>query len=357
MELKNFMTLTVTLIVGVILVAGVLTPVIADSIGPDGENVEIVNDFSLYLSQYGATTDYYNSYQMYSRYSESSPSPPEMLWSENDFTHISLDGSNPYLQMFWAGMYEDNDNTFVRLYYADSYWDGTQYISPDSPILLYNDSSLDYERPISSMDSLEIRLSSDYTISVSYMYQGAAQSFEMTADEIGFMSPEKSGWCANWVGDGDFEVMDGMYVIAGLYMWMDGWGHRWIEYIDVFIFDESLVDDDVYHYSFNLIYDEDYGTYIIDIPVQSLGDGRYELGDGGWFGGEYYTSVDGTHTINLSDESSIISYPTMNMSPYEKYAESQPISPTLASLLSIVPLLVSVGLVIGTVGFFIRTKN
>ena len=59
MEVKNFITMTVTLVIGVILVAGVLTPVIADSIdnGGGSDKPSFVNKGILYYEETTEDTD------------------------------------------------------------------------------------------------------------------------------------------------------------------------------------------------------------------------------------------------------------------------------------------------------------
>lgn len=334
--------MAVGLIVGVLLISGVVAPVISDTVSTD--NAEVVNDFSTYLSNEGLSSDYYRSAQMF--YKDHTPSPPTKDWSASDFTHLSSHDNESFAELYSAR----GEESTVEISYYNMYYDGSTQVYLEEPTFLYDDSSIDTV-PLSDLENFTIH-QNGYDVSVSYTFEGEDRTYEMSAYEISYLSSDYNGWCCPSTGDKEgFHAQNGVYMMIGFYIFINGSGLGWIDYDTAIEFDESMIEGDAYKYSLDVVVNgTDYGTYDIDIgPVTALGDGKYVIGNEGWLNDGEYTSTDGTHTLILSEDSWLRAYSIMAMDPYVSYTPSEPISSTLVSLITVVPLLLTVGLVMAVV--------
>lgn len=360
MDVKQYTMMAVGLIVGVLLIAGVVAPVISDTVSTD--NAEVVNDFSESLAYHDSSSDYYKSFKYFNKQGNT-PVSPDMTWVAEDFTHISF-GEDPWgIDLLYA---EDSDhNTLFQIEY-NTYLGSTAL---EEMTLIYWDSVLDQYVKFSDLDNFKLELH-EWTFTSTYTYNEQSYSVETEASALGYMSPDENGWLLSGsIGaDGvNASFVDGAYILIGLaIMRIDSNDTSSVVVSDAtyylyFEFDESLAENDTYSVPFHLVYEgTDYGEYTLVITsLQTLGDGRYTIDVGnGYFDLQEWdlVSSDGLYSVSLSGESWIDSYSTMNISPYVSYTPSEPISPTLVSLITIIPLLLTVGLVVGAIGF-LRMKN
>ena len=351
METKQFFTMVITLAVGVILVAGVLTPVISDTVSTD--NAEVVNDFSESLATHHyVSSDYYNSYQYFFK-DGNIGAPPDMTWGAEDFHNISAlstadvtgfyataDGY-PSISVWWE-VPEDTDVFPIEI--TPLFWSDVEG-APSTALMM------------TDLTDFELR-THGWNVTVTFTYDDTPYILELDADIVEYMSPNMNGWTYGW--DGNTVLKDGSYVLLQVIYWFSGMA-EWPSYYLVFEFDESAIEGSNYSLPpVHIVYDgTDYGEFSIVITsLRSLGDGEYTLGSEKYeyqdypdFQSDEITSSDGEHVMTLSDESWLRSYSTMNISPYVSYTPTEPISPTLVSLITIIPLLMTVGLVVAAIMF------
>ena len=157
MEVKNFITMTVTLVIGVILVAGVLTPVIADSIdnGGGSDKPSFVNKGILYYEETTEDTDVDIEF---------------IYHSATEKLTITCDGDPVFDEVFDAGSLlpilliknEEDSSGDIALFierYTDEYGDTVVYFGQFYPAIDGEDSCYPDETVIVTFDLI-------YTISV-----------------------------------------------------------------------------------------------------------------------------------------------------------------------------------------------
>ena len=349
---NGFIIAAISIIVSIILITGVLIPVIGDATS-DEKNGKEVNDFATWLENaYGVSSDYYNSYQVYWQ-DVTSSSAPNMTWTKDDFKDMTVVGDGSVYVPVIDGV----------VFYADEKMVNGSPVTLDRPTFLYSHYTDEVtDIVISETESFEIKLQ-NYEYVVKYKIDGEEHTDTLsiiTDDQIiyvKYLSPNKNGWVTS---QSDIFVTDGsrilvMWSLYGTYL------GGWIGYDEEIEFDETKITNNVYTYTLNLKYNgTDYGQFNITFPVVPVEDkeGVYKFAyDNGYFleNGGTITSLDGTRELIVSGgESWIDSVSIRNIDPYTYITPT--VSPTTASMLSVIPLIVIVGLIVGTVGYFLRKQ-
>lgn len=295
METKNFVTMAVTLIIGIVLTVGVLTPVISNAsvtetvYTNDAEGTRFektVDDFSIswVIEPNGAWTEY-------SATAINGTDMQTVTWGDvSSFTHILFAGNDVIATI-----------------------DFIAYVGEDATVILTEAGQFAVERTSGN-------LTVTYTL------------FDADGEQDSFTIPASGEYYIPY-SDGDYIEM----AVAPFYD----------EFQDAQSFYAN--DDTVY------LSQIDMSRWIV-----AYGDQIYKRGDSE-YSGSMAVSLDMTETDGMVSSASYtnddVTIPVCNvLTPVSVIVSESSLSPTVTSLLSIIPLLLTVGLVVGAISF-LRMKN
>ena len=130
MDIKQFITVTVGLIVGIMLITGAVVPAISGLSNEDAG--EVIEDFSKTFPE-GVQSEY-NSSQVYIK--GVTPDPPKKVWTAEDFSGLEVTSTPEDLSVDVFYAYNDPSYAYWRVYYSNTSWNSGSLVVLDEPEIL-----------------------------------------------------------------------------------------------------------------------------------------------------------------------------------------------------------------------------